>query len=290
MKKRSKNTLITLIIVLVGLFINSFFNTTEATSNNVKLKGDNLLTVHYLDVGQGDSIFIELPNDQVMLIDASEKDMSSRISNYIRKKGYSKLDYLIATHPHSDHIGGMKDIVNNFDLKSIYMPKAVTTTKTYENLLKSISDKGMKIKSAKSGMKIIAEKDLLVEILAPNSETYESLNNYSVVLKVTYKNRSFIFMGDAERLSEEEITSSPAADVIKIGHHGSSSSTSAAFLKKVNPSMAIISVGQDNSYNHPHTSVINRLEKSNIKVYRTDLNGNIVLTTDGNEIKVEVDK
>ena len=296
MKKKTKKALFSLALILTIMLFNHFFGESFAYDNNtyvdndVEITSETVLKVHYLDVGQGDSIFIEFPDEKTMLIDASVSEASEKIIDYIEELNYSKIDYLIATHPHSDHIGGMKDVVNNFDLGLIYMPKVVATTKTYENLLKAIADKGMKIKTAKAGLTIIDDTDLKVEILAPNSESYEDLNNYSIVLKVTYKDRSFIFMGDAEKLSEDEIKGNVESDVIKIGHHGSSSSTSAGFLKRVNPSLAIISVGVDNSYNHPTETVLNRLKKNNIKVYRTDLNGNIILTTDGEKIKIEVEK
>lgn len=296
MNKKTKKALFSLIFVLLLMFVNEYFSETFASdnktyvANDVEITSEIVLKVHYLDVGQGDSIFIELPNKKTMLIDASISEASETIIDYIEDLNYSKIDYLIATHPHSDHIGGMKDVVNNFNLGLIYMPKVVTTTKTYESLLQAISDKGMKIKTAKAGLNMIDENDLKVEVLAPNKDSYEDLNNYSIVLKITYKDRSFIFMGDAEKLSEDEITGNVESDVIKIGHHGSSSSSSAGFLKRVNPSLAVISVGENNDYNHPTETVLKRLQKNNIKVYRTDLNGNIILTTDGEKIKIEVEK
>ena len=296
MSKKTKESLISLLFVLLLMLFNEFFeesfayNNKTYVDNNVEITSEIVLKVHYLDVGQGDSIFLEFPNEKNMLIDASVSDASDKIINYIEALNYSKIDYLIATHPHSDHIGGMKEVVNNFDLGLIYMPKVVTTTTTYENLLQSIANKGHKIKTAKAGLNIIDEGNLKVEILAPNSESYEELNDYSVVLKVTYKDRSFIFMGDAEKLSEDEITYNVKADVIKIGHHGSSSSTSSGFLKRVNPSFAVISVGKDNPYNHPSETVLKRLENNNVKLYRTDINGNIIFTTDGDKIKIEVER
>lgn len=296
MSKKTKESLISLLFVLLLMLFNEFFgesfayNNKTYVDNNVEITSEIVLKVHYLDVGQGDSIFLEFPNEKTMLIDASVSDASDKIINYIEALNYSKIDYLIATHPHSDHIGGMKEVVNNFDLGLIYMPKVVTTTTTYENLLQAIANKGHKIKTAKAGLNIIDEGNLKVEILAPNSESYEELNDYSVVLKVTYKDRSFIFMGDAEKLSEDEITHNVKADVIKIGHHGSSSSTSSRFLKRVNPGFAVISVGKDNPYNHPSEIVLKRLENNNVKLYRTDINGNIIFTTDGDKIKIEVER
>ena len=282
MKKKYTVILTIIFMILAGAF--ELFQGTVAITPSEDLK------VHFLDVGQGDSIFIELPTNETILIDASIKDASNKIINYLREENVSKIDYVFATHPHSDHIGGMSAVIKAFDIGQIYMPKAVTTTKTYENLLLTIKDKNLKIKTAKAGNTIIDTDDLKLVVLAPNQDSYESLNNYSIVLKLTYKEKSFLFMGDAETLSEKEITGDIQADVLKVGHHGSRTSTSQAFLNKVNPSYAVISVGLNNDYKHPHQEVIDRLEKKNIKIYRTDQNGDIIFTTDGYNIDVKVEK
>lgn len=282
MKKKYTVILTIIFMILAGAF--ELFQGTVAITPGEDLK------VHFLDVGQGDSIFIELPTNETILIDASIKEASNKIINYLREEKVSKIDYVFATHPHSDHIGGMSAVIKAFDIGQIYMPKAVTTTKTYENLLLTIKDKNLKIKTAKAGNTIIDTDDLKLVVLAPNQDSYESLNNYSIVLKLIYKEKSFLFMGDAETLSEKEITGDVQADVLKVGHHGSRTSTSQAFLNKVNPSYAVISVGLNNDYKHPHQEVIDRLEKKNIKIYRTDQNGDIMFTTDGYNIDVKVEK
>lgn len=282
MKKKYTVILTIIFMVLAGAF--ELFQGTVAITPGEELK------VHFLDVGQGDSIFIELPTNETILIDASIKDASDKIIKYLKEENVSKIDYVFATHPHSDHIGGMSAVIKAFDIGQIYMPKAVTTTKTYENLLLTIKDKNLKIKTAKAGNTIIDTDDLKLVVLAPNQDSYESLNNYSIVLKLTYKEKSFLFMGDAETLSEKEITGDVEADVLKVGHHGSRTSTSQAFLNKVNPSYAVISVGLNNDYKHPHQEVLDRIEKKNIKIYRTDQNGDIIFTTDGYNIDVKVEK
>lgn len=282
MKKKYTVILTIIFMVLAGAF--ELFQGTVAITPGEELK------VHFLDVGQGDSIFIELPTNETILIDASIKDASDKIINYLKEEKVSKIDYVFATHPHSDHIGGMSAVIKAFDIGQIYMPKAVTTTKTYENLLLTIKDKNLKIKTAKAGNTIIDTDDLKLVVLAPNQDSYELLNNYSIVLKLTYKEKSFLFTGDAETLSEKEITGDVEADVLKVGHHGSRTSTSQAFLNKVNPSYAVISVGLNNDYKHPHQEVLDRLEKKNIKIYRTDQNGDIIFTTDGYNIDVKVEK
>lgn len=244
---------------------------------------DSLLKVHYFDVGQGDSIFIELPNNKTMLIDAGEKDQADKIINEIRSLGYTKINYIIGTHPHTDHIGGLAKIIQNFDIDSIFMPKVVSTSKTYENLLKTILSKGLKVTPAKSGVTIVNQDDFQMSFIAPNSDSYSNLNNYSAVLKIKYKNRTFLFMGDAEVESEEEITD-PSADVIKIGHHGSDTSSKESFIKKVNPKYVIISVGKDNPYKHPNEAILNCWQENGAEIFRTDIDGNITITTNGEKL------
>lgn len=248
------------------------------------------LRVNYIDVGQGDSIFIQLPNNQTMLIDAGEAYKSDNVINYLNNLGITKIDYVIGTHPHTDHIGGLENVINTFDIGSIYMPRAGSTSKTYEDLLTTISSKGLKVKTAKSGVVVLDEDNLKLEFIAPNSDSYSELNNYSAVLKLTYLDNTFLFMGDAETLSEDEITNEIKADVIKVGHHGSDSSSSLEFVKKVSPEYAIIMVGVGNSYNHPYQSIIDRYESVGAKVLRTDLDGNIVCDSDGKKITCDGDK
>ena len=248
------------------------------------------LRVNYIDVGQGDSIFIQLPNNETMLIDAGEAYKSDNVINYLNNLGITKIDYVIGTHPHTDHIGGLEEVINTFDIGSIYMPRASSTSKTYEDLLTTISSKGLKVKTAKSGVVVLDEDNLKLEFIAPNSDSYSELNNYSAVLKLTYLDNTFLFMGDAETLSEEEITSDIKADVIKVGHHGSDSSSSLEFVKKVSPEYAIIMVGEGNSYNHPYQSIIDRYESVGAKVLRTDLDGNIICDCDGSTVTCDGDK
>ena len=286
-----------LIILLAFLIINNqdkiknLFNQNNNQNQNDYINTNNdLLKVHYLDVGQGDSIFIELPNDETMLIDAAESYQSENIINYLKNLNYKKIDYVIGTHPHTDHIGGLKDIINTFEIGKIYMPKVVSTTKTYESLLMAIKDKNLKINTAKAGTSIIDTDALKINILAPNNSTYTELNNYSVVTKITYGTTKFLFMGDAEKLSENEIKEDVTADVIKIGHHGSNTSSSIDFIKKVNAKYGIISVGLNNKYNLPKGETITNWENSRTKIYSTSTNGTITAISDGTNIKIESEK
>lgn len=286
-----------LIILLAFLIINNqdkiknLLNQNNNQNQNDYINTNNdLLKVHYLDVGQGDSIFIELPNNETMLIDAAESYQSENIINYLKNLNYQKIDYVIGTHPHTDHIGGLKDIINTFEIGKIYMPKVVSTTKTYESLLMAIKDKNLKINTAKAGTSIIDTDALKINILAPTNSTYTELNNYSVVTKITYGTTKFLFMGDAEKLSENEIKENVTADVIKIGHHGSNTSSSIDFIKKVNAKYGIISVGLNNKYNLPKEEIITNWENSGTKIYLTSINGTITASSDGTNIKIESEK
>lgn len=296
-KNIKRNFFEILIILLAFLIINNqdkiknLFNQNNNQNQNDYINTNNdLLKVHYLDVGQGDSIFIELPNNETMLIDAAESYQSEKIINYLKNLNYQKIDYVIGTHPHTDHIGGLKDIINTFEIGKIYMPKVVSTTKTYENLLMAIKDKNLKINTAKAGTSIIDTDTLKINILAPNSETYTELNNYSAVTKITYGTTKFLFMGDAEKLSENEIKENVSADVIKIGHHGSNTSSSIDFIKKVKAKYGIISVGLNNKYNLPKEETITNWENSGTKIYLTSTNGTIRASSDGTNIKIESEK
>ncbi len=295
MRKNSKKQtpVLTLVVLLIALVSAVVVKTTggesetQAKSASSASAIEDGLSVHYLDVGQGDSEFIELPNGECMLIDAAESGYSYQIISTIEDLGYSEINYLVATHPHSDHIGGMADVVNSFDIGEIYMPNAVTDTATYENLLTVISDKNYSINTAKAGEVIYSDSECEIEILAPVSEEYSNLNNYSVVVKITYGVNSFLFTGDAEVLVEEEIMSDNYleldCDVLKVSHHGSNSSSSDEFIGAVSPEYAVISVGAGNSYGHPNEEILQKLVDIGAEVFRTDSDGTVTITCDGND-------
>ncbi|EHK2355762.1 ComEC/Rec2 family competence protein [Clostridium perfringens] len=248
------------------------------------------MSVTYLNVGQGDSELIQV-NGINMLIDAGTNAGANDLVKDLKNRGIKTIDIAIATHPHEDHIGGMDEVLENFDVKSFYAPKVAHTTKTYENMLKAVKNEGLKIKQIKEGTKIDLGKDTEVQVYSPVKSQYEELNNYSPVMKISYGQNSFMFTGDAESLVEKEILNENKdlkADVLKLGHHGSYSSTSEEFLKVVDPSIAIVSCAKDNKYGHPHKETMSNLKKAGITVYETFRDGDITISSNGKKLDVKL--
>lgn len=288
MSKKVRQSIISAVFVVLALvvaFLINHFDADDTKTTDVSVKDGDIMTVEFVDVGQGDCEFVELPDGKCMLIDSGEKYCADMVEERIKNEGYTAIDYLIVTHPHTDHMGGMSQIISDFEIGEIYMPYATSNTKTFENMLDAIDSKGMTINTAKAGVEISFTDEITGEFLAPVGNNYDDLNNYSAVLKLTYNDVSFLFTGDAEDISENEMLensySSLDADVLKVGHHGSRYSTSDDFLYAVSPQYAVIECGEDNKYNHPHSETVTRLEKSGVDIYRTDLNGNITFITDG---------
>lgn len=245
------------------------------------------MIVHFIDVGQGDSILIQVNNKNI-LIDSGPKSDRKKFNDYLSSLNLKKLDYVIATHPHEDHIGNMVDVIKKYDIVQFYAPKVKTTTKTFEEMIEALKDKSLKINVIKRETNSIdLGVNTKLSVFSPSKDYYEDLNNYSPVIKVQYGSTSFLFTGDAQKDVEKEILDSNddiSADVLKIGHHGSTTSTSKDFLDKVHPSIAVISVGKYNTYNHPNKNTLSLLNNSNIITYRTDQNGTVIISSDGSKI------
>ncbi len=254
--------------------------------NNAKQK--NNLQVHFLNVGQADSILVE-NNGQVMLIDAGNNEDGDGIVNYIKELGITKIDILIGTHPHEDHIGGLDDVIKSFEIGKIYMPKMQTNTKTFEDVLDVISSKNLKIIAPSKG-DTFTLGNANCKVMTDSIEDSSNLNLSSIVVELNYKNEKYLFMGDAETKNENS-TIWEKVDVLKVGHHGSSTSSGNKFLEQIKSEIAIISVGKGNTYNLPNENTLTRISKVCKNIYRTDIDGTIIITTDGqNNVVNKVNK
>lgn len=270
-------------IFIVIIFI-LFFN----LNNNANFK--NKMIIHYIDVGQGDCILIQV-NNKNLLIDSGPSTNRKYLLNYLKKINIKKFDYIIATHLHDDHIGNMDTIIKRYNVEKFYSPKVTTSSDTFDSLLSALVDKNLKINVLKKGSsQINLGKNVTLKVLSPSKDfTSDNLNNYSPIIKINFLNNSFLFTGDAETSDENLVlfeNNDLKADVLKVGHHGSSTSTSLDFLNSVDPSVAIISVGKNNSYGHPSQKVLSLLDESNIKTLRTDISGNIIVISDGKNISI----
>lgn len=282
--------------IIVILFLLAGCSLTIETQAGPPISEESFLKVHFIDVGQGDATLIQQINQDNtynMLIDAGNNGDGGYLVEYLKDQGVETLDYIIGTHPHSDHIGGLDDVIKGFQVGAIIMPKVMANTRTFEEVMEAVSDKGLSITSPVPGTSYpLGEAEFT--ILAPNSDDYASLNDYSIANRLVFGSNSFIFTGDAEALSEEEILNNfnkrdLASDVFKLAHHGSSTSNTEDFLEAINPSYGIISCGQDNSYGHPHREIMAQLKARNILVFRTDLHGTIVINSDGKDISIETE-
>ena len=256
--------------------------------------GKNDIAVHYLYVGQGDCEII-ICEGHAMLIDAGESGNEKKIIDYLHNCGITTLEYVVATHPHSDHIGAMPYVMDSFTVKNIVMTslpeEQIPTYYCYSQLVNLISDSKINLITARAGIKFLLGS-AEITVIAP-VEYGSDLNNNSIVLRVDYKGGSFIFQGDAELEEEESILSAGLnidCDVIKIGHHGGSSSSNEMYLKKVTPEIAVISCGKNNEYGHPHENTLRRIKTYTDNIYRTDLLSDIVVTFDGKNYKVYYNK
>lgn len=276
-----------MVIVLTFLILSLIISGCDVDTREITVDSENKLIIHFIDVGQGDCTLIQFPNGETSLIDGGSRLYGDKVVNYLKDLGVDKVDYLIATHPHEDHIGGLPEVIRNFKIGKVYMPNRRANTRIFEELLLELDNHDLKINLAKAKDSIIDEEQLKFYILAPNRDDYDETNDFSIVTKTEYIDNTFIIAGDAEEDSEKDIVNNGLglkADVLRIAHHGGRTSSSEEFLKKVNPKYAIISVGSDNTYGHPHKETLERLNGIGTDILRTDQLGDIIFVSDGNKL------
>ncbi|ETI91137.1 ComEC/Rec2 family competence protein [Clostridium butyricum] len=275
------------LIIFTLLLLLCFFSSLLTKKFNSYKVNPNLMYVHYINVDQGDAILIQV-NNKNLLIDSGPKSHKKQLVKFLNDLNISKLDYVIATHPHEDHIGNMNTVLNSYKVQSFYAPKVYSYTKSFEQMIDSLKSNNLKINPIKRGCNTInLGFQTNVEVFSPINDTYDNENNYSPVIKISFGNNSFLFTGDAEKEIEDKLillNDDLKADILKVSHHGSSSSTSDAFLNRVSPKYAVISVGKNNIYDHPNDTIISKLNTYKINILRTDIQNNITLISDGTNI------
>ena len=278
---KKKTALVFLIIFLLIIF------SLNSTAQNLK--------IHFIDVGQGDSILIENPGGENILVDGGDRAdrIAAEIINYLKDRKIKKLDYIISTHPHADHIGGLADIIDNFEVEKVLDSGKIHSSKTYENYLIKIDQKNIDFDTPRQGDKIELGESKIIFLHPDQALKDYSLNNSSLVFVLKYKEQNFLLTGDIENEIEKELlreNQNLKADLIKVPHHGSDSSSYAPWIKNLNTKIAVIQVGAENHYGHPSQKIIDLYQKMGARIYRNDLNGNIVITADGKNLAVKIDK
>ena len=296
-KKINKKLIYTIVVIVLALITyfgldnyDKFFDE-EYPWESSQTETTDMINVHYIDVGQGDCTLI-VCGGETLLIDAGENGHEQQVINYLNSVGVKKLDYIVATHQHSDHIGGVPEVLENFGTNNIIMPRLTEaqtpTNSTYTEFLKAIQKSDAKVIASKVGAEYVLG-EATFEILGPVTNDAEDINNMSVVVKVTYGENTFLFTGDAETDEETEVIDTGSnldCDVLHAGHHGSYTSSSKDFLNAVTPEICVISCGADNDYGHPHDTALKRIKKHTEEIYRTDICGSIVITGDGSTLSV----
>lgn len=299
--KKILSLILVVLLAIVGYFYESNYNPeteknvdwstvttvtpteTPVTYSEVPKIDSKKLQIYFLDVGQADSIFIT-NNGENMLIDAGNNEDGKLVVDFLRSMNITKIDYLIGTHPHEDHIGGLDDVINEMDIGKIFMPKKSSTTKTFKDVLTAISNKNLKVKAPKVGDKFNVG-NAVCEVMSIENDA-DNANEASIVIEMTYGSQKFLFTGDMET-NNEKARDWNDIDVLKVAHHGSRTSSSKLFLSQTLPEVAVISLGKDNDYGHPHEEVVKRLENVEATIYRTDESGTILLVSDGEENEIQ---
>ena len=280
-------TLTIVLVIIVCAAVYFFSPPAEEAAAPAPAASAEMLQVLVIDVGQGDSILLSLESGETMLIDAGTKQSASAVLAALESHGTEKIDILIATHPHADHIGGMSDVIAQYDIGRIYLPDMPGTSKTYQNLINLIDERGIEVVEAYAGLEF-AFGPALCTIVSPQKDANKDANNESVVIFLDYGDTDFLFTGDMETFAEDAVLEAGYdidAHVLKVAHHGSRSSSSEAFLRAVSPEYAVISCGEGNKYGHPHKEILQLLEYFGIITFRTDLSGDILFIADGEQLE-----
>jgi competence protein ComEC len=279
---RYLKALFSVVVALIFVLVPMSATTNAATKN---------LYVHFINVGQGDSIYIKAPNGEDIIIDGGNKDGSDVVA-YLKKQKVDDIEIMIATHPDADHIGGLDEVLAAYKVEQVYAPKVSHTSQAYKDFLNAVKREGLKIKTAQANV-TLPIKGVTAKFVGPvKAYSTSDTNDWSAVLHLTYFKNTFLFTGDAEFKAESDMIKAKQplkADVLKVGHHGAKTSTSTAFLNAVKPKYAVISVGK-NSYGHPTKEVLNRLKAAKVTVYRTDQKGTIIFTSNGSKLSVKTEK
>lgn len=298
-KRKLIFSIVTLCAVMVAFCILFDFRTLTFKDVNLEnimsseraISSDDM-SVHFINVGAADSAYVTCHGHNI-LIDSGDVSLSDQVLEYLQRKNVKSLDLIIVSHPHLDHIGGMPAVIRNVNVGRFIMPilpdDILPLTKTYTQMLACLCEKGISVETQVPGTSF-SIGDVRCEIFAPLSN-YEDVNDYSIVARLSYGSVRFLFTGDAQEKSENDILKQNyniSADVLKVGHHGSKTSTTDAFLSAVSPKYAVIS-SAPSKHGHPHKVIVNKLNKRNINVLRTDTNGTIVISTDGNKIQVNTE-
>ncbi|KAF5036077.1 Lamin Tail Domain protein [anaerobic digester metagenome] len=261
--------------------------TNGGTTSGSSPAGAGTLRVSVLDVGQGDSILVQLPAGKTMLVDAGDTDAGDTVVSALRSRGVASIDAAVASHAHADHIGGYATVLSQFPVAHFFDSGYPSTSLTYERLLTTIDEKNIRFSTPTAGQTIDLDPAVRIDVLSPDGTPSTEIHDDMLVLRVTYGSVSFLLAGDMPEDLETRIASSlKPTTVLKVGHHGSHSSTSTAFLNAIRPEVAIISVGAGNSYGHPTSQALGRLQAVGAKVYRTDREGTVTVSTDGNTYAV----
>lgn len=288
MKKKNLKDLsfLGILFILIATFTISYGYQSSDSENTID--NSNELLVYFIDVGQADAIYIK-DSDENMLIDAGNNTDGKLLVNYLKGLGVTSFKYVVGTHAHEDHIGGMDNIINNFKINTFYMPDAISTSKTFEDVLDALESNKVAFNTPKIGDTFNLKKAMF-EVLSLGTDTSD-LNATSIVLKMTYNNTCTLFMSDASSAVEKNLLDKNInCDVLKVGHHGSKYSSSEAFIKAVKPTYGIIMVGKDNKYGHPTEKTLQTLQKYNVNIHRTDEEGTIIMKIKGDTISFESEK